>query len=458
MLVLLGTTPTLPAVLLGALKAGLVPVPCRRRRCARATWSSESEQTGARLVVTDRARAPTLAASGVPAAVLVAEEIATELRGLPVDAPTHDTASSDLALILSTSGTTRVTRRQSMHTHGSTWATRVQAEHWLDARPDDLVWCTAETGSAKSIWNVLLGPWSRGAEIVMHEGAFDPEQRVELAQRLGVTVLCQPPAEYRLLAEHPSIRHGALGRLRHAVSVGGPLDPHALEVFRDVLGVTVHEGYWQTETTILVANLPGRQLEPGSMGLPMPGHAVAVIDDEGLEQPPGTEGDLAVRGRPPSLFLGYWNAPDETRAVFRGPWYVTGDRVTRDEEGRFWFAGRADDVMVDAAHLIGSLTVERALLEHPAVAQSAVVGGSDATGGEIVTAFVASPRSPAVGRARRRATGQGEGRDGAVRGRARDRVRARAPDDREREDPDGRAARARADPRGGSPCRRRGSR
>ena len=386
LLVLLGKVPAWPAVLLGALKAGLVPVPCAESLRAR-ELELRVAHAGARLVVTDRARAPRLAERGMLVDVVVVEEVVAELRGLPVDAPTHDTASSEIALILYTSGTTKAPKGAT-HTHAYTWATRLQAEHWLDARPDDLVWCTAETGSAKSIWNVLLGPWSQGAEIVMHEGGFDPEQRFELVQRLGVTVLCQTPAEYRVMAEHPSIGHFDLGRLRHAVCAGEPLDPHAIEVFRDAFGVTVREGYGQTESTILVANAPGRRLKPGSMGLPMPGHVVAVIDDDGREQRPGIEGDIAVRGRPPSLFLGYWNAPDETSAVFREPWYITGDRAKRDEEGYFWFAGRADDVILNAAHRIGPFAVESALLEHPAVAQSAVIGKPDAAGGEIVKAFV----------------------------------------------------------------------
>jgi len=386
LLVLLGKVPAWPAVLLGALKAGLVPVPCAESLRAR-ELELRVAHAGARLVVTDRARAPRLAERGMLVDVVVVEEVVAELRGLPVDAPTHDTASSEIALILYTSGTTKAPKGAT-HTHAYTWATRLQAEHWLDARPDDLVWCTAETGSAKSIWNVLLGPWSQGAEIVMHEGGFDPEQRFELVQRLGVTVLCQTPAEYRVMAEHPSIGHFDLGRLRHAVCAGEPLDPHAIEVFRDAFGVTVREGYGQTESTILVANAPGRRLKPGSMGLPMPGHVVAVIDDDGREQRPGIEGDIAVRGRPPSLFLGYWNAPDETSAVFREPWYITGDRAKRDEEGYFWFAGRADDVILNAAHRVGPFAVESALLEHPAVAQSAVIGKPDAAGGEIVKAFV----------------------------------------------------------------------
>ena len=124
------------------------------------------------------------------------------------------------------------------------------------------------------------------------------------------------------------------------------------------------------------------------MGLPTPGSRVVVIDGDGSETPVGTEGDIALRGRPPSLFLGYWNAPEETSAVFRGEWYLTGDRATRDEDGYLWFTGRADDVILSAAYRIGPFEVESALLEHPAVAESAVVGKPDADRGELVKAYV----------------------------------------------------------------------
>jgi acetyl-CoA synthetase/medium-chain acyl-CoA synthetase len=130
------------------------------------------------------------------------------------------------------------------------------------------------------------------------------------------------------------------------------------------------------------------EIRPGSMGLPTPGHEIAVIDADGHELPEGEEGDVALRGRPPTLFSGYWEAPEQTEEVFRGEWYVTGDRASRDDDGYLWFAGRADDVILSAAYRIGPFEVESALLEHPAVAESAVVGKPDADRGEIVKAFV----------------------------------------------------------------------
>ena len=137
---------------------------------------------------------------------------------------------------------------------------RVQAESWLDARPGDLIWCTAGLGTAESIWNALLGPWSCGAEIAVHEADFDVEERFDLIERIGVTVLCQMPSEYRQMAKHPSLEGFYIGSVRHAVSTGEPLDRAVAAIFHDAFGLTIYDGYGQAENTILVANAPGEQI------------------------------------------------------------------------------------------------------------------------------------------------------------------------------------------------------
>ncbi len=389
-LIVLGKVPAWHGAMLGALKGGLIAVPCSDMLRAR-DLAYRVRNSGARLVVADRSceaeveEMQNQVEGGV--AVVYLDEALTELQRYVPRAPTEETTAGDSALILYTSGTTKEPKGV-VHTHAYTWAQRAQAGHWLDAHDQDVVWCTAGTGWAKSIWNVLLGPWSHGAEVVVHEGAFDPEQRLSLMERLGVTVLCQAPTEYRMLAKLDALQSAHLPRLRHAVSAGEPLNPEVIERFQQTLGLTIHDGYGQTENSLLVANAPGAPVRPGSMGLPTPGHDVAVIDESGHVCPPGVEGEIALNGRPPTLFSGYWEAREETEAVFDDGWYRTGDRATRDEEGYLWFVGRADDVILSAAYRIGPFEVESALLEHPAVAESAVVGVPHSERGQIVKAFV----------------------------------------------------------------------
>jgi acyl-coenzyme A synthetase/AMP-(fatty) acid ligase len=179
-----------------------------------------------------------------------------------------------------------------------------------------------------------------------------------------------------------------LSGVRNAVSAGEPLNPEVIRTFHESFGLTIHDGYGQTENSLLVANLPGAEPRPGSMGLPTPGHDVAVIGEDAAEAPAGEEGDVALRGHPPTLFTGYWEQPGETATVFRDGWYLTGDRAVRDEDGYFWFTGRSDDVILSAAYRIGPFEVESALLEHPAVAESAVIGKPHPDRGQIVKAFV----------------------------------------------------------------------
>ena len=315
---------------------------------------------------------------------------------IPLDAPAeraapfpgNPTAAHDLAYIVYTSGTTKEPKGV-VHLHGYTYAKRMQAQFWLDAGPDDLVWCTAGTGWAKSLWNVLLGPWSRGSAIVLHEGAFEPAARMDLIARLGVSILCQAPTEYRLEAKLERLgERWQLPKLRHCCSAGEPLNPEVLLLWKRAFGLTIYDGYGQTENSLLVANLPGMEIRPGSMGLPTPGHDVLVIDSDAQPCEPGEPGDIAVRGAPPTLFAGYYKNDAESKNSRRGEFYLTGDRAQLDDEGYFWFVGRADDVISSAGYRIGPFEVESALIEHPAVLESAVVGSPDPDRGNVVKAFV----------------------------------------------------------------------
>jgi acetyl-CoA synthetase/medium-chain acyl-CoA synthetase len=315
----------------------------------------------------------------------------TTLDSLVMTAPEfagNQTRSDDLAYIVYTSGTTKDPKGV-VHNHAYTFAKRMQAEFWLDAKPSDLLWCTAGTGWAKSLWNVMLGPWSCGSAIVLHEGAFIPEQRMDLIRDLGVTILCQAPTEYRILAKLENLgERWKLPKLRHCVSAGEPLNPEVLALWKAAFGLTILDGYGQTENSLLVANAPGMDVRPGSMGKPTPGHDVSVVDEAGKICEPGEVGDIGLRGDPPTLFRGYYKNEEETSASRRGEWYLTGDRAQLDDDGYFWFVGRADDVISSGAYRIGPFEVESALIEHPAVLESAVVGSPDADRGNVVKAFV----------------------------------------------------------------------
>ncbi|MBD5657107.1 MAG: AMP-binding protein, partial [Candidatus Eremiobacteraeota bacterium] len=213
--------------------------------------------------------------------------------------PTH---RDDMAYIVYTSGTTKDPKGV-VQAHAYTYAKRMQARVWLDAKPGDLVWSTAGTGWAKSLWNVLLGPWSCGAAIVLDEGGFDPAKRMDYIRDLGVTVLCQAPTEYRLEAKLERLgERWKFPLLRHCVSAGEPLNPEVLARWKDAFGLTIYDGYGQTENSLIVANVPGLDVRPGSMGKPTPGHDVDVVDAAGMPCESGEVGDIGVRGDPPTLF------------------------------------------------------------------------------------------------------------------------------------------------------------
>jgi acetyl-CoA synthetase/medium-chain acyl-CoA synthetase len=176
--------------------------------------------------------------------------------------------------------------------------------------------------------------------------------------------------------------------LRHVVAAGEPLNPEVIEVWKEATGTTIYDGYGQTETVITICNRPGMTVKPGSMGKPVPGHEIAIVDAVGNELPPEEEGEIAIKGNPPSLFLGYWKEPGLTAGTRRGPWYVSGDKAYQDKDGYYWFVGRADDVIISAGYRIGPFEVESALIEHPAVVEAAVVASPDDVRGHIVKAFV----------------------------------------------------------------------
>ena len=302
---------------------------------------------------------------------------------------TSDTLASDPALVYYTSGTTGPPKAV-LHSHGYTHAQRYTSEFWHGLKGSDRIWTTSDTGWAKAAYGVLFGPWSCGAEVVLCSGRFDARRQLELLSELEPQVFCAPPTEYRMLVKE-DLSTLRLPRLRECVSAGEPLNPEVIRAWLDATGLTIRDGFGQTETILLVANLPGMPVRPGSMGLAMPGQHVDVIDDDGSSMPPGEIGEIAVQRGAPGLFLEYWKDAEATSRCRSGPdgqWYVTGDRAYRDEDGYFWFVGRNDDVIISAGYRIGPFEVESALIEHPDVVEAAAVAAPDSERGSVVKAYV----------------------------------------------------------------------
>lgn len=308
------------------------------------------------------------------------------------DPDSKPTVAADPLLIYFTSGTTGHPKMV-LHTHASYGIGHdVTARFWQDLKPDDLHWTVSDTGWAKAAWGKLFGQWRIGAANFLWnaEGKPDYELMLHLIQNHGVTTFCAPPTVYRQLVTM-NLSSTDWSRLRHTMAAGEPLNPDTFYTWREATGTEIHDGYGQTETCNLVANFRCMPIKPGSMGKPVPGYDVAIVDDEGVELGPGMEGHIAIRAepsRPVGLFREYWRDHEASSAVFRHGWYYTGDQGQVDEDGYFWFSARADDVIISAGYRIGPFEVESVLMEHPLVAETAVVGTPDEVRGQVVTAFV----------------------------------------------------------------------
>ena len=317
-------------------------------------------------------------------------EYSEALAAASEDFETADTASSDNAMCYFTSGTTGYPK-MCMHSHSYAIGHQTTGKYWLDLKADDLHWNISDTGWAKAAWSSYFGPWNCGSTIFVHHTAgFSAKRTLELIEQYPITTMCGAPTIYRMLVLE-DLQGYQFDALRHCVGAGEPLNPEIIEVWRKATGITIRDGYGQTESVILCGSFPCIEPRFGSMGKPAPGIELAVIDNEGQPLPPNSEGDIAVKvvpERPQGLFREYKDNPEKTAETFKGDWYLTGDRAYVDEDGYFWFVSRADDVILSAGYRIGPFEVESALIEHDAVAESAVVSSPDDTRGEIVKAFI----------------------------------------------------------------------
>jgi acetyl-CoA synthetase/medium-chain acyl-CoA synthetase len=316
------------------------------------------------------------------------------LRQASASFPGERTLSDDPGILYFTSATTG-DPKMVLHTQASYGLGHLlTGQLWLDLRPDDVHWNLSDLGWAKAAWSSFFGPWHRGACVFALDapGNFDAALTLKTLAAFPITTWCAPPTALRLIVRQ-DLSRWRFPHLRHCVSAGEPLNPEVLSLWRQATGLTLHEGYGQTETVVLIANFRSldHAVRPGSMGRAAPGYTVALLDEQLREVPPGTEGEIAVRvkpHRPLGLFKEYWLSPEEMAAHFQGDWYLTGDRATRDADGYFWFLGRNDDVIKTSGYRIGPFEVESVLLEHPAVLEAAVIGKPDPLRGQIVKACV----------------------------------------------------------------------
>jgi acyl-coenzyme A synthetase/AMP-(fatty) acid ligase len=370
---LIGNRPQWVLTMVACFRIGAVALPCNEQLRAK-DLRQRLDATQPRLIVADERNAAELTAARAAGhdadceVVLIPDP--TLLDHEP--APAVELDPTDPCMITFTSGTTGEAKGI---VHGQRYlpGQRLQAEHWLDARPGDLVWCTAASGWSKSARNVFIAPWIRGAAALLHDARFDPAQRLEVLAAEQVNVLCMAPTEYRVIAKRAQL--SPVPSLRGLVAAGEALNPEVLRAFQEGTGLTIRDGYGQTETGQLTGMPAGGDVRPGSMGRPLPGVALEIIDDELVLTDPSTD---------PTFFVGYL---DGAPAPEHEPWR-TGDRVQRDEQGYLFFEGRTDDVIISAGYRIGPFEVESALVSHAAVAEAAVVAAPDEERGAVVRAVV----------------------------------------------------------------------
>jgi acetyl-CoA synthetase len=385
---LLPSLPETAAVFLGTYKRGAILLSMS------VLYGDEGIQhrlrdSGARLVVTDVANRDRIPEGMVERVLVVGDDFEPAMDEASPEYEITDTAADDPAQLYYSSGTTGLAKGI-LHAHRYLLA-HEEFEFCHDVRDGELFHGSGEWAWAAGICP-LLGPWRYGAVALVQarKGGYDPEEHLRFLSKHGVENLFTTPTALRAMTgvEDAGSRY-PLDRLRIACSAGEPLNPEVIRWFRDQFGVTVLDYYGLTESYPLCGNFPGTEVREGSMGRPLPGWEVAILDEDEQPLPTGERGEICLRARSnPHYPIGYWNRPEDTQEVFGGNWFHTKDAATMDEDGYVWYAGRADDVIISAGYRIGPFEVESACVEHPAVKEAAAVASPDARRGEIVKGFI----------------------------------------------------------------------
>jgi acetyl-CoA synthetase len=308
-----------------------------------------------------------------------------ELRAASPDfAPDAETRADDPLLLYFTSGTT-ARPKLVLHTHASYPVGHLSTMYWIGVQPGDVHWNISSPGWAKHAWSSLFAPWNAEATIFVADSPrFEPRRVLETLVRGAVTTLCAPPTVWRMLVGEDLAAYRVV--LREAASAGEPLNPEVIDRVRAAWGLTIRDGYGQTETTAQIGNPPGQPVKPGAMGRPLPGYRVALLDADGRE---AEQGEIALPLDAPALGLmaGYLGDDAHAAAASAGGWYRTGDVAERDGDGYVTYVGRADDVFKSSGYRISPFELESALVEHPLVAEAAVVPSPDAVRLSVPKAF-----------------------------------------------------------------------
>jgi acetyl-CoA synthetase len=384
---LLPSLPETAAVFLGTYKHGAILLSMSVLYGDEAIEHRLSD-SGAKAVVTDSANRHRIP-DGMADVVLVLDDgLAEELDRASADYDMVDTAADDPAQLYYSSGTTGKAKGI-LHAHRYLLA-HEEFVYCHDVRDGELFHGSGEWAWAAGICP-LLGPWRYGATqfVFARKGGFDPEEQLKQLSKHEITNMFTTPTALRAMTAVAGAGKRYPQKFRIVCSAGEPLNPEVIRWFRDQFGVTVLDYYGLTESYPLCANYPNVPVREGSMGLPMPGWDVQILDEDEKPLRPGERGEICLRARSnPHYPIGYWNRPEDTEEVFGGDWFHTKDAAETDADGYFWYAGRADDVIISAGYRIGPFEVESACVEHAAVREAAAVASPDPKRGSIVKAFI----------------------------------------------------------------------
>ena len=302
----------------------------------------------------------------------------------------EDTTNDDISLIYFSSGTVGLPK---MVKHDFTYplAHIVTAKYWQNVVEDGLHYTVADTGWGKAVWGQLYGQWISGSAVFVYDyERFDAAHMLEKASKHGVTTYCAPPTIYRFMIKEDMSKYN-FSTLKYAVTAGEPLNPEVYNKFREFTGLTLREGFGQTETVVSIANFPWIKPKPGSMGKPSPIYDIMIMDKENKPADIGEEGEITIRTgdkKPLGLSGGYYRNPQKTKEAWHDGYYHTGDTAWMDEEGYLWFVGRTDDIIKSSGYRIGPFEVESAVISHPSVLECAITGFPDPVRGQVVKATI----------------------------------------------------------------------